>query len=217
MRVFGIGLNKTGTSSLGKALEILGFRKHKGCDWELTRQWSENEISRILEVANENNNFEDWPWPLVYKEVFTKFPDSKFILTLRDSPDSWYKSLCKHALRTGPTEFRKRIYGYYMPHDFRDEHIQFYNEHKKQVISFFNEHAPENLLVISFSDGGNWNKLCKFLDVEIPKKRFPVVNKSNNNKFNGNVHQISISNRYIINVVNAAKGVRNAIRNMFRH
>lgn len=30
MKVFGIGLNKTGTTTLGKAIEILGFKNHIG-------------------------------------------------------------------------------------------------------------------------------------------------------------------------------------------
>ncbi|MFY0608665.1 MAG: hypothetical protein JXR10_18245 [Cyclobacteriaceae bacterium] len=33
MKIFGIGLNKTGTTSLGQALEILGYKKHLQTDW----------------------------------------------------------------------------------------------------------------------------------------------------------------------------------------
>jgi len=178
MKVFGIGLNKTGTTSLGKALEILGFEKHQSCNLDLTKEWAANNLKAILSIAEKNNNFEDWPWPLVYKEIYKEFKDAKFILTKRSSADKWYESLCKHSLETGPTEFRKLIYGHYMPHDFKEEHVNFYNQHNKEVISFFNQNAPEKLLVISFEEGKNWEKLCSFLKKDVPEVEFPLLNKS---------------------------------------
>ena len=78
---------------------------------------------------------------------YEAFEDSKFILTQRGSADKWYQSLCKHSLATGPTEYRKLIYGHYMPHDFKKEHIDFYNKHNSEVINFFDRHAPDKLLV----------------------------------------------------------------------
>ncbi len=176
-KVFGIGLNKTGTTSLGKALEILGFTNHMSCDLALTKRWAENDLESIFEVARKNNNFEDWPWPLVFTELFDEFNDAKFILTLRKSPEAWYKSLCDHALRTGPTEYRKLIYGYLMPHDFKDWHIGYYERHNQSVIDFFSRYAPEKLLVVCWEKGDGWPDLCRFLNKEIPNEEFPFLNR----------------------------------------
>lgn len=202
MRVIGIGLNKTGTTSLGKALENLGYKDHISFDWPATKQWSEGNIQPVLEKAKDYNNFEDWPWPMLYKELYDEFEDSKFILTKRATPEEWYDSLCRHAVSTGPTEFRKTIYGYYMPHDFKEEHLKFYNDHNDRVIKFFDKHAPEKLLVISFSDGNNWEKICDFLGKDIPKVEFPFLNSSSNADRASTV-QITIKNRFLVRLIHA--------------
>ena len=132
----------------------------------------------IYQVAKENNNFEDWPWPLVYKEMYEKYPDAYFILTVRKSAEIWYKSLCKHAERIGPKKIRKRIYGYYMPQYHKREHISFYEKHNQSVIEFFQKNAPERLLVVCWENGNGWNELCHFLNKEIPDVDFPFLNRA---------------------------------------
>lgn len=178
MKIFGIGLNKTGTTSLGKALEILGYNNHITCDWELTKSYFDGNTDQIFSVADKHNNFEDWPWPLLYKELYKKYPESKFILTTRKSSTAWYKSLCKHSIRTGPTEFRKLIYGHYMPQDFPNEHIDIYESHNQNVSNFFNKEAPSQLIKVCWENGDGWNEICDFLNKDIPNFTFPFLNKS---------------------------------------
>lgn len=209
MKIFGVGLNKTGTTSLGNALEVLGYKNHISCNWPLTKLWSENNISPILEEAEKYNNFEDWPWPLLYKELYEAFEDAKFILTTRSSADEWYTSLCNHALRTGPTEYRKKIFGHYMPYDYKDHHINFYNKHNEDVINFFNKHAPEKLLVINFKDGHNWEKLCDFLNVEIPETAFPFLNRDNKQ-----ANSAGSKNKFIVKFLNARQMIKTRIQNI---
>lgn len=175
MKVFGIGLNKTGTSSLGHALRILGYADHVDGRPDLLKNWADGEIEPILSEAKGYNNFEDWPWPLVYKELFNAFPDSRFILTKRTSPETWFESLCNHADRTGPTQQRKLVYGFEMPHEYRAEHIEYYNTHNDRIEAFFKEHAPNKLLVVCWEDGNNWNRLASFLNKEVPTVPFPHV------------------------------------------
>ena len=212
MKVFGIGLNKTGTTSLGKALEILGYKDH--ISWsadlspDLIKKWSEKNIDAILSVAEKYNNLEDWPWPLVYKELYEKFDDAKFILTKRTTPERWYHSLCEHRLRHGSFEHHKLIYGYYFPHDFKREHIEFYNNHNRQVIDFFKKKAPEKLLVISFSDGNNWGKLCNFLNVGIPSLDFPHLNQSNPINPVNNETSLTVSNKLAIRLIKIARAIK---------
>src|SRR3990172_8161285 len=83
-KIFGIGLPKTGQSSLAMAMWILG---HK------TVQYPYN-ASQI-----QNNDFSlDLPVVIQYKKLDKKYPNSKFILTTRDL-DSWLKSMRNHYRR----------------------------------------------------------------------------------------------------------------------
>jgi hypothetical protein len=179
MKIFGIGLNKTGTTTLGKALEILEFSKHISFDLGLTKKWYRGDIAELIDKAKDYNNFEDWPWPLVYKEMSEKYPNSKFILTTRKSSDIWYESLCKHSLKTGPSEFRKMIYGYSMPQKYKSEHINFYNLHNESARDFF-INQDDRFKEICFENGEGWEKLCGFLNKEVPETPFPHLNKSDN-------------------------------------
>ncbi|MEL6669173.1 MAG: sulfotransferase, partial [Bacteroidota bacterium] len=51
MKVFGIGLIKTGTTSLGKALEILGFNPHISYDEELMNCWMSSDFNPIYKAS----------------------------------------------------------------------------------------------------------------------------------------------------------------------
>ncbi|MEM9884534.1 MAG: sulfotransferase [Bacteroidota bacterium] len=197
-KIFGIGLNKTGTTSLGKAIANLGFDKHTSCNINLLRDYQNGNISSILKLAEDYNNFEDWPWPLIYKDLYFEFPDSKFILTIRESPEVWFSSLCNHAKRTGPTEHRKIVYGYEMPQSKRSAHIRFYNFHNQSVTDFFNKQSPNNFLTVCWEKGDGYDKLCKFLDIDnCPSESFPHLNKSINQNNNFLMSTLSKIKRFV--------------------
>ena len=58
--VFGIGLSKTGTTSLGVALQQLGFR-HKSYDAELLEKWHFGKVDEVLAGMEAYSSFEDFP------------------------------------------------------------------------------------------------------------------------------------------------------------
>ena len=178
MKVFGIGLNKTGTSSLGSALQILGYQKRITFDPDLTRSWYNKDYKTLYRAADQNDCFEDWPWPMIYKELYEKYSDAKFILTTRISSEKWFNSLLKHSLRGQSTEFRKMVYGYDWPNEDKEAHIKFYEKHNREVIEFFNMNAPEKLLTVCWEKGEGWNELCNFLEKPIPAIEFPTLNPS---------------------------------------
>lgn len=213
MKVFGIGLNKTGTTTLGRALEILGFENHVSVNGRLVKDWKNGDYTNIYKVAEANNNFEDWPWPLVYKEMFENYPDSKFILTIRKTSEIWYKSLCKHAERIGPRKIRKRIYGYYLPQNHKKEHVAFYEKHNREVIDFFAKHAPGKLLVVCFEDGHGWSELCEFLEVDVPEVDFPVLNKATDKS--NEVKKHKKAHNTFKHVIYNDNGLLDKIRTMF--
>ncbi|HFD80776.1 MAG TPA: sulfotransferase family protein [Gammaproteobacteria bacterium] len=176
MKIFGIGVNKTGTKSLGEALSRLGFN-HRAWSRETYEIYREHGVPGLLGVVEKYDSFEDWPWPLVYREIDEAVPGSKFILTLRESPELWYRSLCKHSMRTGPNVMRSEIYGYPIPQMNKDEHIRFYNEHVENVRNYF-KGRPDDLLEVCWGRGDGWSELAAFLGCECPDEPFPHRNKS---------------------------------------
>jgi len=174
-KIFGIGLNKTGTTTLGKCFKILGFT-HIGCEPDNFKSYKNGNFGALFEVIQKYESFEDWPWPMIYKEADEAFPGNKFILTIRKNPDVWYDSLCKYAERSGPTEYRRVIYGYDMPHGHRNHHIDFYNTHNKNVKEYFKD-KHDKLLEICWESGHGWKELCEFIGRGIPESEFPHENK----------------------------------------
>lgn len=177
MKVFGTGLNKTGTKTLGECFKILGLN-NTSFDLKLLQDFSRGDYQEIFKVSDIFDSFEDWPWPLLYREMDHCYPDSKFIMTERKDPETWFNSLCRHAELTGPTEARKIVYGYEMPHDYKDHHISFYLKHHTGVLNYF-KNTPEKVLFVSWDKGDGWLELCNFLKCrEIPDRPFPHKNKS---------------------------------------
>lgn len=173
MKVFGIGLEKTGTSTLGRALEILGFDSRKGFDMELLQNYISGDVERVLRAAEPHDHFEHYPWAFVYQEAYEKYPDSRFILTVRTSSFRWFNSLCHYARRTGPREERQLVYGHAMPNLFEAEDKQFYEKHNQSVRDFFAEHDSSRLLEVCWAHDHGWAELCEFLEKPVPEIEFP--------------------------------------------
>ncbi len=176
MKVVGIGLIRTGTTTLGACFRYWGL-KHTSRHDEAFELWRKGEYERLVQLIDQYDSFEDWPWPLIYKEVDNTFHGTKFILTRRKDANTWYKSLCKHANRTGPTDFRKYIFGHEMPHKHQEEHTRFYQDHLNSVRKYF-KNRPGDLLEVCWEEGDGWDELATFLGFERPNIPFPHANKS---------------------------------------
>ena len=192
MKVFGIGLNKTGTSSLGRFFQNNGYKMHE--DYSCLKiQLAKNLITKkdmkkselILDIVENADVFEDWPWPLIYKQCLERYPDAKFILTVRDSPEQWFDSLYHHCKRLGPTRQIKAIYGHYTPNNStKKDFIEYYTRHNKEVVEFFSD-KPGKLLILptSMDNDKKADKIIAhvcFDDHQASKftnKKFPVANK----------------------------------------
>ena len=175
-KIVGVGLNKTGTSTLGVCMRHWGL-KHVSYDVDAFNLWRERDYAGMLGRARPFDSFEDWPWPLVYRELDRTFPGSKFILTRRKDPETWFESLRKHAELTGPTKFREVIYGHAMPHAHKEEHIRFYETHLQRVRGYFRT-RPADLLEVCWEEGDGWDALSQFLGLERPNVPFPHANKA---------------------------------------
>lgn len=176
MKVVGIGLSKTGTTTLGVCLRHWGLN-HISYDRHNAKLWHNGEIESLMQCVEEHDSFEDWPWPLIYQEIDREFPNSKFVLTRRASPDVWFTSYCGHADRGGEPDVRESIYGHRWPHDHKAEHVRFYENHLRSVREYFADRG-DDLLEVCWEEGHGWRELSKFLGFECPVTSFPHANKS---------------------------------------
>ncbi len=174
MKVFGIGMNKTGTKTLNACFKAFGLTTWS-YDLQLLKAYAEGRLEEIFAVSDRYDSAEDWPWPLLYKEFDRRYPDAKFILTTRKDPDTWFASLCHHADRTGPTEARQIVYKHEMPHLFKAEHIDRYITHNREVVKYFSD-RPGKLLQVCWETGSGWKELAEFLGLSIPVIPFPHEN-----------------------------------------
>lgn len=181
-KIFGIGLNKTGTTTLGQCGKLLGFRC-TSCDRSLLEDVVvRKDFSRIKEKVTHYDLFEDWPWPLIYRQLDEMFPGSKFILTVRKSEEKWLESLKKHSMRTHATKHcRKLAYGFNFPHRHEKEHIEFYRKHNDGVRSYFSN-RNNDFLELCWENGDGFEKLCNFLGYPVPSSPLPHANKAADNQ-----------------------------------
>lgn len=182
-RIFGVGLHKTGTTSLAQAFRILGY---DAAHWE-SPHWAryiwdelrETGRSRTLEM---HYALCDLPIPLLFRQLDRAYPHSKFVLTVREE-DDWIRSIGVHwdAMRRdwdhdvfsnfvhkelyGTTEFDEAV--------FRAR----YRLHNAEVMSYF-EHRPDDLLVLHIVEGTSMNSLCRFLGLPPIDRAFPHRHRS---------------------------------------
>ncbi len=173
-KIFCIGFHKTGTTSLGRALEVLGYRV-KGPFGINDPDLTHTALDTACKLIPQYDAFQDNPWPILYKELDQLFPNSKFILTER-APDAWITSQVKHF---GPrsTKMRMWIYGAGAPKDNEDIYKARFMAHYQEVKDYF-VGREKDLLILNFSKGDGWEKLCKFLNKQIPSEHFPHENKA---------------------------------------
>jgi hypothetical protein len=164
MKIFGIGLSRTGTTSLTFALSQLGLHAH--------------HFPRSREVIDAADAVTDTPVAASFVELDVAYPGSKFILTLRDLPgwlDScqalWDSSV--HLFDEFTARIHRQLYG---REDFdRAAFTEAYARHESDVVRHFKE-RQQSLLRMDICAGDGWELLCPFLGFEQPATPFPHRN-----------------------------------------
>lgn len=204
-KVFCIGFNKTGTTSLERLLTMFGFKTGDqpvaeilSLDWLINRN-----PERIIKYCYTADAFQDAPFsfPGLYKVLDEVFPNSKFILTVRNNPDEWFDSLVRFHTnlfssdKTRPPtqdDLRNATYRYrgYALEIFTYLHgypkIPLYDEnaYKKQYIIDNNEkrkyfeNRSTDFIEINLANKEDFHRLCDFLEVKTVIDGFPWLNRS---------------------------------------
>jgi hypothetical protein len=173
-KVFCIGFHKTGTKSLAAALRTLGYSV-TGPNGVKDPEIDKNVYAMAFDLAERFDAFQDNPWPVIYKELDTRYPGSKFVLSVRSS-DSWIKSQVGYFGKK-ETPMRKWIYGVGCPEGNEEIYVRRFEAHNAEVLDYF-RHRPDDLLVMNLAAGDGWEKLCRFLDKKAPGLPFPHANSA---------------------------------------
>ena len=99
IKIIGAGFPRTGTTTLKRSLEILGYSKtyhmkelivnpDKLPLWLRLEETGETDWDTLYEGYMATVDFPSYPW---YFEHMNHYPDAKVILTVRDFED-WHKS-----------------------------------------------------------------------------------------------------------------------------
>ncbi|TQV76119.1 sulfotransferase [Denitrobaculum tricleocarpae] len=201
-KVFAVGFNKTGTTSVLMALAELGILTAPQQEAErMFRDWAARRFDRIIDFASRYEAFQDIPFslPYTYQALDQAFPDARFVLTVRTSPDEWYDSLlrfCKQVFHKGgePNWPETAACGYNYPgfvnevahlfwrwNDFglydRNRALALYQTHNLQVQEYFSS-RPEKLLTINVADTDSYKALCGFIGREPRREVFEKLNAS---------------------------------------
>lgn len=201
-KIFCIGANKTGTTSVEQAFLDLNFKlgnQHKAQD--LIEHYKRRDFKQIAKFCKSATVFQDAPFSWHYTGVMMHqfYPDAKFILTVRDSPEQWYHSLVNfHKKLLGISEGLPTIEqmknkkrgdqttmwsNFNVRHDIQDEDpynkdrlIAYYNDHNRIIKDYFR--FSKNLLVINLSDSNSYARFCDFVNVKPLYDQFPWKNKT---------------------------------------
>ena len=169
-KVFVIGFQKTGTTSLELALQFLGYRVYGG-DKNLMKYTNAEDLKAYIKKTLDSwDAAQDMPWPLYYKELYEVYPDAKFILTIRNT-NKWIKSVVNYfaSIRI---PLHKKIYEVPCAEGYEKEYKAIYNKHNQDVIEFFSK--KNNFLLMESKRNFNYNTLCTFLELKyVPQEVFP--------------------------------------------
>lgn len=163
-KVFCIGYNKTGTTSCGHALKMLGY-KHTSFNYRIYRKfYKKGDYHACVEFAQKFDSFDDLPWlneDMI--PILDKMFEAKFI-HLHRGEGEWAESLAKWRAK------------YKEPVQDMQKELEAYRKHTAFVLNYFKD--KENMITLSIADPQGFKKMAEFLGKQAPQDSFPHLNKS---------------------------------------
>lgn len=166
--IFCLGLHKTATSSLEKALNMVGHQLEQ----DVPNEERTNEAARLLVKEHSNSNRRGFPFNAYPEELLKLHPDAFFILTLRDY-DDWFNSI-KRNFNHVHVDNHEWFYG--IPGIDKDIYIERHKAHVKHVRKVMK--GNPNYIEMDIPAGDGWEKLGTLLKTKTPNQPFPHTNKT---------------------------------------
>jgi hypothetical protein len=173
--IVGIGLPRTGTTSLHETLKGYGIRSaHMPIELY--------ESDDLQEACLPYGAVIDTPVPLLYPQLDEALDHCQFVLTTRDK-EGWLESM-KWLLETGPKIWQWRpTYDAYNREFFGtasfepDVLARRYEEYHREVEQYFAE-RPDDLLTVDLSQSPDTRRLVEFLGLDHEPHPWPRSNTS---------------------------------------
>lgn len=176
-KIFGIGLNKTGTRSLADAVRLLGFKAlHKGdaATSALVERAEAEGMPLLTHIGPRFDAYFDVEAIIRrFQELDGQYPNSRFIMSTR-SLEGWLHSREKHVRANIELAARGAYSGEWLEVDHDGWRAE-WMEHHAAVTNYFA--GREDMLVMDMTAGDGWNKLAPFLGRRVPSRAFPWENR----------------------------------------
>jgi len=176
VKVFGIGLSRTGSLSLQHYMSESGYNS---VHYVVGPCW-QGVPKEIIGFCERYDFVNDAPVSIYFEELSQAFPDSKFINTTRNL-GSWLKSCSHHfandprqrRLRRAALKYRELLYGCDGYNKFK--FIKAFRRHKQKV-SEFSKNKNVLTLRLELEDQRKIGLLKTFLGDDALSSRYPHVN-----------------------------------------
>lgn len=149
-KLFGIGFNKTGTTTLEKIFDILGYSIPKQQEQELkiVKQYHLGNFEPLKEFVSKYDAFQDLPFAQgnCYAVADALFPNSKFILTLRNSED-WFRSISAFHKKTHKFDTGQPVDENY----FKDKKLYLYKNYTYENLKRMIAKVEDNKVIYDWS------------------------------------------------------------------
>jgi tetratricopeptide (TPR) repeat protein len=183
-KVFGIGLSRTGTTSLAEALTLLGID---------TAHWTNPLTHQLLSDADffMFGASTDCCVSAEFEKLYYQYPNARFVWTRRPL-DAWLASFERHHDRHSwardAEELRNVFDQNLCTHMFEHAALEFglylnaadlpaaWREFEARVEYFFSDKPEGRLLTLDLFAGQGWPELCAFLGRPVPDAPFPRLN-----------------------------------------
>ncbi len=200
-KIFCIGRNKTGTTSLEKLLQGFGYKMGDQASAEiLVNDYAKGDFNNIIRYCKTADAFQDAPfsWPFTWLILTQHFPNAKFILSTREQ-ETWYHSISSfhtklfsstnstpslEDLKNASYRYKGFVWEVFQsvwktPEDDlynKDMMILNYRRHNEDILHFFKN--KDNFIHIDVSNEKDYIKLCSFLNKQPKSSSFPHLNKT---------------------------------------
>ena len=180
VKCFPVSLHRTGTRSMSTVLSqycsVLQYPvKYGGVDLEsqvVGREQDLDFVTDLLAPALESyDSVTDVPVPVLYRQLFHRYPDAKFILLLRN-PFDWVGSVRRHIRRRALFPCERVQYWHYLKwrpnklSEVTDQQLLRMNaQHTADVIDFFQHTSADSLGVFELRPESG-QAIAEFLNVD---------------------------------------------------
>ena len=179
-KVFGLGLARTGTTSLHHAMSVLGLRSAPS--------------SAVLvdgldaHFLASHDAFFDNPIPFLRDERAERVPDARFIVTWRPE-EAWLRSMAwlfgPGLARLSPDlralGDRVHRHGYGIDTFDADVLLEVHRRHYAELRTWSRDRS--HVLWLDTDEGLTWGPLCELLDRPVPDVPFPRLNAAAPRRF----------------------------------